>query len=58
MRAVNDLGAGEWSAASTWSRTEADVFYESVVEEQTILGGADFVSTPVYLCGLRQSPWQ
>ena len=38
MRAVNDVGAGDWSAESAWTRTDADVSYEPPGDEESVPG--------------------
>lgn len=38
MRAVNDVGAGEWSAESAWVRTDAEVSYDAPDEEESTSG--------------------
>ena len=38
VRAVNDIGAGDWSAASAWARTDADLSYEPLGDEESVQG--------------------
>lgn len=38
VRAVNEVGAGDWSEESDWARTDADVSYEPLSDEESVPG--------------------
>lgn len=38
VRAVNDVGAGEWSAETPWARTDAYISYELLLDEESTSG--------------------
>lgn len=48
VRAVNDIGAGDWSAESAWTRTDADFSYEPLGDEESIRGTITTVYAPTF----------
>lgn len=43
VRAVNDVGAGDWSQESDWARTDADVSYEPLDDEESVPGATTWL---------------